>query len=275
MGAARINHNSSNKDLSKARVESHIAKLLRAKRLGIEVDRKNKAKERRKRHFKKDGIEYASLSERACVELMEKYISWFQVKKGKTYEIPIGKGQRQGTLKADFRLGNTLVEFHYPRIFYGKALGDFLTLKQKRLCSYALDKATGARKGEIRGIINRVLLKQYSAKRNKIINQNPLFRDMDLIVVSTPEEFYQQVIKKFANKPLPSQHRFIKQWHRIMRRLKKEIGVTRRDKQDRQAKRASEPYRRSKRGKSRRRRGQRNYSLQKARNSASRNRKWA
>jgi hypothetical protein len=53
------------------------------------------------------------------------------------------------------------------------------------------------------------LTKNYYAKRRAILDQHPMYRRMELVVATSPEEFYELILKRFGKNVPRSVERFM------------------------------------------------------------------
>lgn len=167
------------------------------------------------------GVRYASLSEAACAAMLEQYVPGFEAKVLETYEVPVYDAQAGVTRTIDFKIGDTFIEFHPPRFWrQGKRYGDFESADEYFAYRKALKKQKRPEdKRMFRREIQRQLTARYYKKRRAILDGDERFRDKELIVATSPEEFYSKVMKRFG-KDLPSKKEFISTFRNIVKALK-------------------------------------------------------
>jgi hypothetical protein len=59
----------------------------------------------------------------------------------------------------------------------------------------------------------------YFNRRRSLLDQHPLFRRTELIVATTPEEFYERIIKRFGKHYPKSSERFLSLFEELMKTL--------------------------------------------------------
>lgn len=163
-----------------------------------------------------NGVRYASCSEAACAELMERYIPGFKSVPEKTFQIII-YDYNKGTYKTvDFKVGGCLFEFHPPRFWKsGKRYGDFKDYSEWKAYRGRIKRAeTNTQKKAIRALTRKLLNNNYYEKRMTAIESNPKFRGIELIVAASAEEVYKKVIKRFGQN-YPSQKAFVAEFNAI------------------------------------------------------------
>jgi len=159
------------------------------------------------------GIVFHSRSEAACSALMERFIPGFRAIEGATYEIPIGCNKFGHMRSIDFRLGNTLVEFHPVRIWRsGRHFGDFESREEWHEFLNEHRRCSRREKAEFKAETMRFLEDRYAAKRIQAIHANPALAHTELIVATSPEDFYYKVIERFSPKP-PHLEDFLEMFH--------------------------------------------------------------
>lgn len=171
-------------------------------------------KKKRKRRGKPTpfyrGICYGSISEAAFGILLEELIPGFSVKEGRTFQLPLGQGRT-----VDFLIDNTLVEFHFPRSHSrGSDLGDFKDHKERNTFLKSLSRVGRNRhqRKKLLRATHEQLIRNYTAKRRKQIDLSVYGPHTELIVASTPEEFYWKVICRFAGIDVISEKSFVERF---------------------------------------------------------------
>jgi len=135
----------------------------------------------------KGTLVFDSLSEYACVSMLEKYTNWRAVE-GVTFHVPIGKHN------FDFLIYDTLVEFHpivLKREMITKKLADLLSLT----ATLSKEKQTG-----ILSIITLELAAQYDKRRKQLVRSSQIHGDTPVICVFSDEQFIDKILLKFSNK---------------------------------------------------------------------------
>lgn len=154
-----------------------------------------------------NGIRYCSLSEAAFGALMETYIPNFKVIEGETFQISIGNGR-----SVDFMINSCLIEYHQPRLHpeHGKT-GDYESKEDYQVFEREIRRAgnNSWKKQRLIDETSKKLAANYYAKRIMKVRENPEFKDTELIVAASREEFYQKVILRFCEGHHPGLGEFI------------------------------------------------------------------
>lgn len=133
---------------------------------------------------------FSSASEAACAILMECFIPEFRIREGVTFQIPLTRTRRGHIRAVDFCVHNALVEYHpIPRA----------RCRAKRPPS----GAGGSMQGRAFEARRAAILERYRAERQRLVSAHPEHADKELIVVSSPAEFYERVIRRFSVHPPP------------------------------------------------------------------------
>lgn len=183
---------------------------------------KNKKRGRGKPTPTYRGINYGSISEAAFGILLEELIPGFSVKEGDTFQLPLGQGRT-----VDFLINNTLVEFHFPRSYSrGNDLGDFKDHKERRTFLKSLSRVGRNRhqRKKLLRATHEQLINNYTAKRRRQIDMSVYGPHTELIVASTPEEFYWKVICRFVGLNVISEQKFVERFEQCCRSV---ISTTR------------------------------------------------
>lgn len=136
---------------------------------------------KRDRALVRDGILYKSKGERACAELLERYVEGWKAIEGKTYEVPTAFNRR-----ADFKIGNLLLEWH-P--ICNKWEAD--SKEAFKLIERGLQKANKEAKRKIREGLRLEFRARYEKKRKFAIDfaSDPEIQACHLLVCCNAEEF--------------------------------------------------------------------------------------
>jgi hypothetical protein len=145
------------------------------------------------------GIFYQSASEVACGVLMQRYIKGFTVRRGETYEVPIGVNQAGGTILIDFFVQGVLLEYHPPK--FQKYGGDFTLQDYKKYRLMLKSAGSNEDKERIKADARKMLAASYQRKRLQQIEASPNHKGIELVVASSPEELYSKIILRFAQHP--------------------------------------------------------------------------
>ncbi|RMG43256.1 MAG: hypothetical protein D6719_04130 [Candidatus Dadabacteria bacterium] len=141
---------------------------------------------------------------------MERYIPGFRVKEGETFQVPAARAKNGQIQTIDFMVNGVLLEYHPVRLKpRGYKKGGFQNIRELR--EYR-KKLKSLPPGEARKKFTRetkeYLKEKYYQHRRALADKNPALRDKELLVVSSPEELYDQIITRFGSGPLPSREMF-------------------------------------------------------------------
>lgn len=144
-------------------------------------------------------LEFCSRSEAICAELLQRFVPAFDLKQGLTFQVAIGTDGRGNTYCVDFLVDGVLLEYHPVRFYRNKkGFGDFRDHEEYRSYTRALHSLKGDSRRFFHEAMERQLKSNYFKKRRALLDQHPLFRRMELVVATSPEELYFFVIKRFG-----------------------------------------------------------------------------
>ena len=126
-------------------------------------------------------------SEYACAKMLEKYCGWQPID-GATMQIKVGRAI------FDFRIHDTFIEYHPISL-----KREFITDGMRSISS-AIHGLSKHKKVEILKAVAEELEAQYAKRRGQVLSVHPIYKDMPLICVHTPEEFIRKVICRFTIK---------------------------------------------------------------------------
>lgn len=180
--------------------------------------------------YRVNGVGYASGSEAACALLMERYIPFFRVIPGKTYQVEIGKSERGDACHADFQIfGRTIFEFHPPRFWIkGRRLGEFSSYEERIEYYRRFNESRGAERKQIKQAMLERLALNYYLKRRALLDRSEEHKHKDLIVACDAHDFYHKVIKQFGEN-IPSEKSFIAQFEGLRRNICKRMKIIKPD----------------------------------------------
>ncbi len=148
---------------------------------------------------KEEAVRFCSRSEAICAELLQRFIPHFQLKEGVTFQVGIGKDERGNTRTVDFLVDGVLFEYHPVRFFKNKRrCGDFCNTDEYRSYTRTFYSLSDDNREFFHSVMKARLAENYFKKRRAILDQHPIFRRMELIVATSPEEFYSLVIRRFG-----------------------------------------------------------------------------
>lgn len=154
--------------------------------------------------LKFDSTMYASASEQKCGEALQKYVKNWRPIHGVTVQIDIGNHRA-----VDFRVGNTLVEFH-PICVWREM--ESLSGTEKMIALYKTLSAE--QKAMMREALCEELAQQYRKKRKMALEACPdkKLRACRLIVCFDEVQFYGRVLAPLATNTLPSPVEWVRRW---------------------------------------------------------------
>jgi hypothetical protein len=156
------------------------------------------------------GVKFCSRSEAICAELLNRYVPHFELREGLTFQVPIGRDQRGNVLAVDFLVDGVLFEYHPVRLFKNRRrFGDFLNKQEYRSYAEAFHSLSRDQRDFFQESVRARLAKNYFAKRRALLDQHPTYRRIELIVATTPEEFFTLVLKRFGRNVPRSVERFM------------------------------------------------------------------
>lgn len=163
---------------------------------------------------------FCSRSEMICAELLRRFIPHFEVKEGLTFQVAIGSDGRGNTYSVDFLVDGVLFEYHPVRFFKNrKGFGDFSGREEYRSYTRAMHSLKGDSKRFLHEAMEMRLKANYFRKRRALLDQHPLFRRMELVVATSPEEFFHLIIRRFGRNYPASAESFLRLFDDLNRAL--------------------------------------------------------
>lgn len=155
---------------------------------------------------------FASQNERVHAVMLELFIPGFSLIPGRTFQVEIGRSSQGDARHVDFMLEDSIAfECHVPRRWKrGHFVGDFADLKEHLhylKLKNGLPRDDDARK-LFHFLVDQHLEHNYYERRREIMNRNPDFRERELVVSATAEEFYDRVIARFGSS-VPERREFL------------------------------------------------------------------
>lgn len=166
------------------------------------------------------GRVYSSISEGVCALLLERFIADFTVVPGISYQVAIGGGRT-----ADFLVHNTVLEFHPVRdpihggigLLHPEAFEKFIRRSK-------LSERDAAQLRHLHAIASAEARRAYFEKRRRALDEHPTFRELPLVVVSTPVELHQFIADK-EHHDLPQRPEFCSLFHSLTEVAKRESVI--------------------------------------------------
>lgn len=156
------------------------------------------------------GVKFCSRSEAICAELLRRYVPHFELRDGLTFQVPIGRDQHGNVLAVDFFVDGVLFEYHPVRLFKNRRrFGDFLN--KQEYCTYTqmYHSLRRDQRDFFQEAMRARLTKNYYAKRRALLDQHPGYRRMELVVATTPEEFYHLILRRLGKNVPRTVERFM------------------------------------------------------------------
>ncbi len=164
--------------------------------------------------------QFCSRSEAICAEILCRYVPHFTLQEGRTFQVEIGRDECGNTLAVDFLVDGVLFEYHPVRFFKNKRrCGDFASKREYRSYTTILHSLRGDQKEFFQTAMRARLTENYYAKRRAQLDAHPLYRRMELVVATSPEEFYELIIKRFGRDIPPSTASFLQIFEMLKREL--------------------------------------------------------
>ncbi len=155
-------------------------------------------------------IKFCSRSEAICAELLQRYVPHFDLREGVTFQVAIGTDPQGNTLAVDFLVDGVLFEYHPVRLFKSRRrCGDFNSKHEYRAYADICHSLDSGQREFFQATMKSRLTKNYYAKRRAILDQHPMYRRMELVVATSPEEFYELILKRFGKNVPRSVERFM------------------------------------------------------------------
>lgn len=163
---------------------------------------------------------YDSYMEATTATLLEKYIPNFRIERGKTYQVAEGLDK-----KIDFFINGVFVEYN-PIIFAAPKRGSFETIEEYSAFKVFFDCLPLEERQQYLQDTHKHLKEQYYQKRKAALDKNPAFKNNELLIVTTPEELYDQVIVRFGMN-IPEKDLFKNEFTSMQAAIKSSINANR------------------------------------------------
>lgn len=165
-----------------------------------------------------EGNYYDSRVEAAAAVSLERYIPGFQIDRGVNYQVVIPEVLK----KVDFAVNDTLVEYNPIILWYSNGyLGSFDTKEEfDAYLTHRNSLPDSERTAYMRQVIEE-LRQKYHKNRRTAIDENPDYRDKELIVVINPDQLYRDVITRFGQNYPATQEEFVRFFRSTLRLVEK------------------------------------------------------
>ncbi len=155
-------------------------------------------------------VEFCSRSEAICAELLQQFVPHFTLQAGVTFQVAIGSDCHGNTLAVDFLVDGVLFEYHPVRLFKNRRrCGDFNSKREYRAYTDICHSLGAEQREFFQTAMRARLTDNYYHKRRSLLDQHPVFRRMELVVATTPEEFYYLVLRRFGKNVPRTVERFL------------------------------------------------------------------
>lgn len=143
---------------------------------------------------------FCSASEAACAALFLLFVPRFRMAVGRTLQVGLGHDRFGNEYRADFRIGNAIIEYHPPRIWKQRARrGDFANCEDYRDYQRALRSVRDSERRFLKEAAREAATANYYRGRRDLLDQNDSLRQCELIVATGPEEIFWKVIRRFGD----------------------------------------------------------------------------
>jgi hypothetical protein len=167
-----------------------------------------------------DSVKFCSRSEAICARLLKDFVPHFELQPGVTFQVPIGTDRNGNIIAVDFLVDGVLLEYHPVRFFQSrKRFGDFINREEYRSYAKVFHSLTSEKREFFHDAMKARLTQNYFNRRRGILDQHPLFRRTELIVATSPAEFYERVINRFGRNHPKTLERFLKIFNELMHTL--------------------------------------------------------
>jgi hypothetical protein len=167
-----------------------------------------------------DPVKFCSRSEAICAHILAEFIPHFELQNGVTFQVPIGEDRSGNTIAVDFLVDGVLFEYHPVRFFQSRRrCGDFNDRDEYREYAKVFHALNSDKREFFHEAMRARLTQNYFNRRRSLLDQHPLFRRTELIVATTPEEFYERVIRRFGKNYPKTLERFLNLFDELMRTL--------------------------------------------------------
>ena len=148
-------------------------------------------------------VSFGSRSELACAMMLERYVGW-KAEVGISCQIDIlGR-------KVDFRIGDTLIEYHptsLPTAFTSREAFKMLKSSLRKVDKHTRSNILEAVKKELTG--------QYHKQRKILLSSSIEYSNCSLIVCTSAEDFIDLVLRKFSKNKLQGTAELMNEWKEL------------------------------------------------------------
>ena len=163
---------------------------------------------------------FCSRSEAICAELLSQFVPHFRLEEGVTFQVPIGIDDRGNMLSVDFFVDGVLFEYHPARFFKNKkGYGDFGSKDEYKAYARLFHSVAKSERDFVSDAVRARLKDNYYKRRRALLDQHPLYRRTELVVATSPEEFYYLIICRFGRNVPKSVERFLEMFEELRETL--------------------------------------------------------
>jgi hypothetical protein len=163
---------------------------------------------------------FCSRSEAICAELLRQFVPHFRLEEGVTFQVPIGIDDRGNTLSVDFFVDGVLFEYHPARFFKNKkGYGDFGSKDEYKAYARLFHSVGKSEREFVSDAVRARLKDNYYKRRRALLDQHPLYRRTELVVATSPEEFYYLILCRFGRNIPKSVERFLMMFEELRETL--------------------------------------------------------
>lgn len=160
---------------------------------------------------------YDSHVEAATAVAFETFIPNFRIERGVNYQVITDNSFK----KIDFMVNGVFVEYN-PVVLrcYPGSTGAFDSQEEYLIYTRHVAELSELDKDEYNDQVQKALRERYFRQRRDAIDQDPRYLGRELIIAATPEELYEQVIKRFGEGYHPTAEEFVRFFEYTTRKIK-------------------------------------------------------
>ena len=167
-----------------------------------------------RRRFWLDGLHFYSRNEAACAALMERYLGYRCIE-GLSFQVPMGTNLKGGVERVDFLIFDAVLEF-------------YSVLPSRSPIYWKMLRRLGpGQRQKLRELWTRNQELRFIDARRMQLDEYPQLSNAELIVVCSPEAFYERVIVRFMREKhlapfrrIPLRDAFMREFREILGKVK-------------------------------------------------------
>lgn len=134
-------------------------------------------------------------------------------------QVPIGADRFNHMRHVDFMVNGVLVEYHQVRFWRNaRRYGDFLSPREYRTYRETVRTLDPEERKIFQELTKTKLAMNYTLKREQQIEQSSEHSGRELIVATSPADFYNKVIVRFGRN-IPAEADFVRKFQQICARV--------------------------------------------------------